>query len=83
MIFCVILCNFLSAELTAPSFRLGIACEDVISLCNQVARKMAKQVHQRGRENSLHSQLIGVVDRKCRKQETKMVFLMAIMHEDP
>jgi len=60
------LCNFfLSAELTAPSFRLGIVCDDMISLYSQVARKMAKQVHQRGRENSLHSQPVGVVDRKC------------------
>ena len=80
MIFCVILCNFFYLQnLTAPSFRLGIACEDMIILCSQVARKLAKQVHQRGRENSLHSQPLGVVDRKCCEQETKMVLLIAIV----
>lgn len=66
MIFCVVLCNFFYQQnLTTPSFRLGIACDDKIILCSQVAKKVAKQVHERGRENSLHSQPVGVVDRKC------------------
>jgi hypothetical protein len=70
---------FVSAEHAASICRLGIGCEYIIRLCSQVARKVAKQIHQRSRENRLHSELVRVVYRKCGNQETKMVFLRAIV----
>lgn len=72
-------CIFVSAQHAASILRLGIGCKDIVRLCSQVARKVAKQIHQRGRENRLHSEPVRVVYRKCGNQETKMVLLRAIV----
>ena len=44
---------FISAELTASGFRLGVTCEDMFSLCCQVARKSSNHIEQKGREKKM------------------------------
>jgi hypothetical protein len=68
---------FVSTEHDVFILRLGIKCEDIVRLGSQVAREVAKQIHQRGRENRWHTEPVRVVNRKCGNQERKMVLLRA------